>query len=238
MANHLLNIHIKNMAGDLVSVSIASGLTVEKGLEAAKHALVTLDETTYPASRTQLFRLEEEKGPLADEEMVCVMVSEPARVETVSIPGTESAQRMIIPLEERIVYVYSMVHRLFPGTIYYATFSDDVEVVEKYLEDIARIAHLHRDETIFYNVLCLDIATALTDIGITGTKDRSEVYRRAYELIPDSTRMLWVKRRTERYECECGSNLKRSSFYSHFKSKKHMDYMKAHPTASVKWMCA
>jgi hypothetical protein len=135
MANHLLNIHVKNMTGDLVTVSIPSGLTAEEGLEEVRQELFRLDSTAYPPLLTKLIRLEE-TGPLVNDEVVCLFVPESAKLETVSVFDLD-ATRMVIPLNDKIVYVYRVNTRIRPSyyPFFIASFSPDVEDIKDRLKD-------------------------------------------------------------------------------------------------------
>jgi len=227
----VITVYVKNMAGDLVSVELSAGSSVEQLVQ----TLYVMDKSLYPSQRTHVYRssMEEKKEekeenkkpvPLEDGEVVSVFVSEEYTKKTgifeedIKTPGGVAVRKgapytqFIVPIANKTIYLYAVGEQYGrPNNYLYflASFASDVD--DNYCVTRRcgyRLYDVMKD--MFYSITPGQMKT-LYDIIDSHYKDSG--YIQDYN-------------KNENVMCDCGSIVRRMCLIGHYTMKKHISFMK------------
>ncbi len=223
MASESIQVFVKLLSGDLISLSVDP----KNGFKGIKDELYKNDPISFPISKTNIFHLDKEKdNSLHQDDILGVFVSNFSLEKNVFLYRyQETYDLFIIPLENITLYIYYKIDNgcYFNGREWHISY---FVCKEDY-------PHIDRDQLWKYTDKCL--YNAICHLYPITPEEMKEVYeiilpnvekemKKMIKLSEKNITFIHSVNRDEKIICECGSTVIRKSVNTHRKTKKHLDY--------------
>jgi hypothetical protein len=208
-----IEIFVKNMMGDIVTLSVNPSL----GLDGVYMALRNMDPETY-SNDFHLFSLEDEKEEesnrmttLIEGMMLCVLFFPPPSL--ISTTWYNNLDEFVFDVNGQTIYVYTLVnvnHRT-----YYC-----VSRKQLMMDDMDRPNNYGNPGEPYHDSLYTAYMETICQLSAKSLKVMNDIIFEHLHLNRDEEATYhWEP--TEPYLCDCGSVIQRRSLASHQKTKKH-----------------